>query len=443
VRIGSLRARVTLAAVAAVVIAVIILGVGARLIVNAQMRSSLDGSLRSRATDVARLAVSAPAVLNAPGALEAPVAGRQLTVEVLTRHRAIVARSLALGAKLLPSGPAVTAALRGHSGFSDFRLDGEPSRMFVAPIADAGGPAAGGVVIVAASTRDIESTMHRLTLLLLLCGLGAAIMGGVAAAFLTRRGLLPLRRLSASAASIECSGDSSERLPEPASKDEVGELGGTLNRMLTALDAAALRERRFLADASHELRTPLTALVGNVDYLARHGADSDLVADLVADTERLRLLLDDLLALEREHGAEDPSELVDLDQLVSSVTAKTHGVTLDVQGPVMVIGEPRSLRRMLENLVENAQLHGPPQGEVTVRLAARNGQAELSVSDQGPGLNGANAKDAFERFWRGADAAGKPGSGLGLAIVKATAERHHGTVGAEGSTITVTMPQAH
>jgi signal transduction histidine kinase len=427
----------------AVVIAVIILGVGARLIVSAQMRSSLDSSLRQRATDVARLAVSAPAVLSSPGALEAPIAGRQLTVEVIDRRRAIVARSLALGAKLLPTGPTVSAGLRGRSGFSDFQLDGEPSRMFVAPIADAGGPAAGGVVIVAASTRDIESTMHRLTLLLLLCGLGAAILGGVAAAVLTRRGLLPLRRLSASAASIERSGDSSERLPEPASKDEVDELAGTLNRMLTALEAGALRERRFLADASHELRTPLTALVGNVEYLARHGADRDLVADLAADAERLRLLLDDLLALEREHGAEAPTEPVSLDQLVSSVAANAQDVRLDVQGSVTVLGEPRSLTRMLENLVENAQLHGPPKGEVTVTLAARNGEAELSVSDQGAGLNGPNAKDAFERFWRGADAAGKPGSGLGLAIVKATAERHHGTVRAEGSTITVTMPQAH
>jgi len=104
VRIGSLRARVTLAAVVAVVIAVIILGVGARVIVNAQMRSSLDSSLRQRATDVARLAVSAPAVLNSPGALEAPIAGRQLTVEVLDRRRAIASIRPLTSINLLP-GP--------------------------------------------------------------------------------------------------------------------------------------------------------------------------------------------------------------------------------------------------------------------------------------------------------------------------------------------------
>ena len=97
-RTRTLSARLTLAALVAVLIAVVVLGVGARLIVNHQLRSSLDDSLRQRATDVARLSVSAPAVLTAPGALEAPVSGRQLSVEVLDRHGVIVARSLAAAA---------------------------------------------------------------------------------------------------------------------------------------------------------------------------------------------------------------------------------------------------------------------------------------------------------------------------------------------------------
>ena len=159
-------------------LAVLILGVGARLIVSNQLHSSLDRSLRQRAVEVARLAVSAPAVLTAPGALESPVSGRQLSVEVLDRKQAIVARSLALGAKLLPRGPEVAAALRGDSGYADAELDGEPIRVFAAPIAAVGGPAAGGVVLVAASTDDIEDTLHQLGLLLLLCGAAAVLAGG-------------------------------------------------------------------------------------------------------------------------------------------------------------------------------------------------------------------------------------------------------------------------
>src|SRR5207244_1239049 len=162
----------------------------------------LDDSLRRRATDVARLAVSAPALLRTPGTLESPLSGHQLSVEVLDREGAIVARSLSLGAKLLPRTPAVGTAERGATGFADAEL---------------GGPA------------------------------------------------------------------------------EVTELAGTLNGMLEALAAARERERRFLADASHELRTPLTSLRGNVEYVARHGADPEVIADLEGDAERLGRLVEDLL----------------------------------------------------------------------------------------------------------------------------------------------------
>ena len=439
-RFRGLSGRLTVAAAAAVVVAVLVLGIGARLIVDHQMRSSLDDSLRQRASDVARLSVSAPAVLTQPGALEAPVAGRQLTVEVVDRQGAIVARSLALGAKLLPNGPAVAAALQGRSGFSDFTLGGAPSRMFVAPIAEAGGPAAGGAVMVAASTDDIERTMHRLTFLLLLCGLLAIAVGAGAAAILTRRGLRPVRQLSSSAVAIEDTGDASRRLPEPPTADEVGELARTLNRMLAALEAARTRERRFLADASHELRTPLTALTGNVDFLGRHGANPEVVSDLEQGAERIRGLLDDLLALEREDGAERPKEPVRLDRIVAEAAVGRSSAQVTANAPVTVLGEPQALRRALENLIDNAEVHGPSGGTVSIALAAGNGQAELSVTDEGSGLSPVEAEHAFDRFWRGHDALHRPGSGLGLAIVMATAERHGGTARAEGSTITIAIP---
>jgi signal transduction histidine kinase len=442
VRGSSLSTRLAVAATASVVVAVILLGVGARFVVSHELRSSLDSSLRQRAVDVARLAVSAPAVLDSPGALEGPSSGRQLNVEVLDRHGRIVARSLALGAKLLPTGSVADAALDGHSGFADFTLDGDPSRLFAAPIADAGGPAAGGAVLVAASTADIASTTHRLTVLLILVGLGAAAIGGVVATVLTRRGLRPLRELSGSATAIEEAEDPTRRLPEPASTDEIADLARTLNRMLAALDAASERERRFLAHASHELRTPLTSLSGNVSYLARHGANPELIADLEHDSSRLRALLDDLLALEREDGAARPDRPVRLDRLVAEVADEHPRASAGIDGPVTVLGEPEALRRAIENLVENAEVHGPERGAITVSLAAVNGHAELSVADQGPGFSAAAADHAFDRFWRDPAALGRPGSGLGLAIVKATAERHGGSVRAAGAAVTITLPVA-
>jgi signal transduction histidine kinase len=441
VRLRSINLRLTAAAIAAVLVAVLILGIGARIVVTNRLHSSLDDGLRSRAAEVARLAVSAPAVLTEPGALESPISGRQLSVEVLDRHEALIARSLALGAKLLPSGPEVTAALAGRSSFADADLDGEPFRVFAAPIADAGGPAAGGVVLVAASTADIEDTLHELSLLLLLCGVAAVLVGGFAAALLTRRGTRPLRQLSSSAAAIGQTGDASRRLSAPQTPEEVSDLARTLNSMLAALEDSRERERRFLADASHELRTPLTALIGNVEYLARHGADPELVAALQSDADRLRRLVEDLLVLERESAARSPERRIRLDLAIKELGEADPDLVIRVEGPATVVADPDALERSLRNLIENAALHGPAGGRVTIALTSSDGMASIAVTDEGAGFASGTEEVAFERFWRDESARDHPGSGIGLAIVKATAERHGGSVGAAGSTVTIRLPR--
>jgi signal transduction histidine kinase len=442
VRRRSLNFRLTVAATAAVLLAVLILGVGARLIISNEMHSSLDRSLRQRAVEVARLSVSAPAVLTAPGALESPLSGRQLSVEVLDRRQAIVARSLALGAKLLPRGPELSAALKGQSGFADARLGNEPIRIYAAPIAEVGGPAAGGVVLVASSTADIDDTVHKLGLLLFLCGAIAVLAGGVAAALLTRRSVRPLRQLSSSAAAIGQSGDASERLAEPVTPEEIGELARTLNGMLAALEDSRERERRFLADASHELRTPLTSLIGNVDFLARHGAGQEVIADLQSDADRLRRLIDDLLVLERESGAQPPERAVQLERTIAEVSDGRPNVEVRIEGTATVIGEPDALTRCFENLLENAALHGPAGGRVEISMTVADGWVEVAVSDEGAGFASGSEEAAFERFWRADEARERFGSGIGLAIVKATAERHRGRVRARGSTVTIALPVA-
>ncbi len=439
----SLSGRLTIVSIAAVALAVILFGIAARVVVGERMASSLDDSLRQRATDVARLAVSAPALLRAPGGLESPVSGRQLDVEVLDREGAIVARSLSLGARLLPRGEAVAAAERGRTAYEDERLGGEPIRLFAAPIAVVGsGPAAGGVVLVASSTADIEDTQRQLGLLLILCGIGAVLAGGAAAALLTRRGTRPLRQLSSQAAMIERTEDPSRRLAEPPGPAEIAELAGTLNRMLGSLATARERERRFLADASHELRTPLTALHGNVEYIGRHGPDPEVLADLEADAGRLRRLVDDLLEIERQSAPRRPGRPLRLDRLVREAAAERDGVAVEVDGPATVVGEADALARALANLLENAGRHGPPGGTVRLTLRLRDGHAALAVTDAGKGFEPGTEEAAFARFWRGETASDTPGSGLGLAIVRATAERHGGRAYARGSTVTIELPLA-
>jgi two-component system OmpR family sensor kinase len=250
-----------------------------------------------------------------------------------------------------------------------------------------------------------------------------------------RGALRPLGRLADAAGEFERTGDPHRRLPEPRAADEVGRLSRTLNAMLASLERSRDAERRFLADASHELRTPLTALRGNLDYLVRHGASPELLADLQHDAERLALLADDLLVLSREEAAPRPEERVRLDELARA--AVDERTDLDTE-PVEVLGDRPALERAVGNLVANAHRHGPAGGRVTITVARENGVARLSVRDEGPGLAKDEAEQAFRRFWRGGH--GRPGSGLGLAIVRATAERHGGRAYAEGARFTIELP---
>ncbi len=422
----SLRVRVAAAAAAAIALALVLLVIAVPKLFARELRSSLDDTLRARAADVARLNASAPAELTQPGALEGRLTGGALYVQVLDRAGRLVVRSSALGGRVLPEGDAVARALREREpGFADASLGAEPVRLYAAPLGSlSGGPASGGAVIVAGSTADVNHTVDRARTLVALCALAAAALAALLATLLTRGALRPLTRLSSGARAIERSGDASERLPAPATHDEVAQLAQTLNGMLASLERAREAEHRFVGDASHELRTPLTALRGNVAYVVKHGADPAVMADIEADAARLGVLLDDLLALAREDAAAPlHREPVDLVALAREAGADE----MIVKHPGTVQGEKATLARAVGNLVANAREHG--RGRVTITV---DGPA-ISVEDEGPGPR--DPERAFERFWR----EGETGSGLGLAIVKAIAERHGGSVAVEGSRFTLDL----
>jgi two-component system sensor histidine kinase MprB len=428
------------ASLGSILAALVLFGAAASAITAQELRSSLDRALEQRARDVARLSVSAPAVLNAPGALDAPGGGRQVVVEVLDGRRRIVARSLSLGASILPQDPVVTRALDGHAGFDDLRLAGRPLRLYAAPLPDTGGTAAGGAVLVGSDTSDIERTLHRLRVLLLFAALGAALLAGVAALLLTRRGLRPLRQLTEAAREIERVPDPGRRMPPATTDDELGQLTEVLNGMLAALDRARDSERRFLADASHELRTPVTSLLGNVEYAARHGADAELLAELRHDASRLGRLVDDLLTLERGRSGEPERRPVRLDALVRAAAEGQPRVELGRVDPALADGDADALRRALGNLIENALVHGPADAPVALWLTSTQGRAAITVRDAGSGPPAEDREHLFERFWRGADASGRAGSGLGLPIAASIAAGHGGRIAVEGAAFTIELP---
>jgi two-component system, OmpR family, sensor kinase len=447
VRPVTLRARVAAASAVAIAVAVALLGVAVLARLDSRLYGALDDTLRRRAVDVARLSASAPAVLTDPGALESRIGGSALLVQVVDRRGRIVARSGGLGSRVLPVTGATAAALHGRrAGFGDARLGDAPLRLYAAPLGEIGdGQAAGGAVLVAGTTTDIEDTLRATRSFVLLGGLAAVLIAAGVAALLTRRALRPLSDLAAGARDVERTGDASQRLAVPATGDEVGDLAATLDAMLASLERAREAERRFVGDASHELRTPLTALRGNVTYALRHGADDAVLADIDDGVRRLGGLLDDLLALAREDAAPAVrAEVVDLAEVAREAAGGDPLGRTTVHAPsrrAVVRGERAALERAAGNLVRNARRHGPAEGAITVTVSAGDGRALLSVADEGDGLTPEEAEHAFERFWRRPDAP-VPGSGLGLAIVRSIVERHGGSVRVDGARFTLDLPGA-
>ena len=319
-------------------------------------------------------------------------------------------------------------------------------RVYVEPVQVGGGV---GTAIVAIPLNDLHHTLGRLVLIEVLAS-GAVIVGlGALAWWIVRRGLRPLDQMAATAGAI-AAGDLSQRVESTDERTEVGQLGNALNTMLTGIEGAFAaraaseeRLRRFLADASHELRTPLTSIRGYAELFDRGARDrpEDLATSMrhiSEEANRMSTLVDDLLLLARlDHQRPLVLEHMDLSDTVTAavdaarVSTPDRAVTLDVPGPVPVVGDAHRLRQVVDNLLANAVQHTPDGSPVDVRVSTEPAIACLEISDKGPGIPPAEQAHIFEPFHR-ADptrARATGGAGLGLTIVSAIAHAHGGTVG--------------
>lgn len=224
---------------------------------------------------------------------------------------------------------------------------------------------------------------------------------------------------------------------------ELRELGVSVDAMLERMRDSIERERRFIADAAHELRTPLAAMRINVEALRQrsHSKDDEALLDgLMHSGDRATRLVSQLLALMRSDAvpASVPRLAVRLDELAQERLATLSGIAreraveleLDAIEPVSVDGDRQGLITLIDNLVENAIKHSPPQGIVRVGVVSLSGHAQITVEDQGPGIPPELRERVFERFYRAPDQT-QSGSGLGLAIVRGVAEAHHAEVALE------------
>jgi two-component system sensor histidine kinase MprB len=454
----SFRRRVALSCTVAVALAVVVGSVLAYVIARGTLRGEIDASLRDQVSrvppelaDPALRAAGAAGGVTAgpagPAAGAERAAGTSLAVGVRDDQLSLLVggpqifttyiskSEVAAGGKLdlLPAGD-VEAVAKGQRQpyFADRTVRGVHVRVFTTRTG-------GGAIQVARPLTEVDAALRRLR-----WGLGALALAGIAlAVFLSRLAMRaavrPVTQLTETAEHVARTQDLSLRI-EATGEDEMARLAGAFNTMLAELERSQRSQRALVADASHELRTPLTSLRTNLEVLVRDGrlAPEDAVRlrrDLIAQLEELTGLVGDLVELARDDEPESPcAEELRLDELVEDAVerARRHapGVCFTTAlEPLAVRGVPARLDRAVANLLDNAAKWSPPGATVEVRLR----DCELTVRDHGPGIAPADVGRVFDRFFRAAEARGRPGSGLGLAIVRQVAEGHGGSVSAEAA----------
>jgi len=425
----SLRDRLTLVAAGVVAVVVVLVSTATYFVMRHELQSQLDGSMRGVARSVQEN------LGNIPGGPEED--GGSL-VEVIDSNGDIQHLNFRGS---LPFDPSILDVARGRTshGFTrDITVHGIRLREVVAPVSDNFSGVVDQAVIVVHSLDEMNRSLDRLRLVLILVSLGGIAVAAAAARLLANAALAPVSRLTAAAERIAQTGEPSERVPEGGA-GELARLGHSFNTMLGALEESLETQRRFVADASHELRTPLTSLQTNIDVLrgdVELAPDQrrQLLDDLHRESQEMRALIAGLLELARG-GAQLEKQPFQLDELVeeSVERARTRFPAVSWEAdridPTVVDGYRDRMERAVWNLLENAGKWSGDGSAVEVSLE----DGELRVRDHGPGFADEDRPLVFDRFYRSAAARAMPGAGLGLAIVREVAEAHGGTVAAENA----------
>ncbi|HEY3831996.1 MAG TPA: ATP-binding protein [Acidimicrobiia bacterium] len=257
--------------------------------------------------------------------------------------------------------------------------------------------------------------------------------------FVSRGTLEPLREMADASEAI-ARGELETRVAV-TTKDEIGRLAESFNRMAIELEQTDGLRRDLVANVSHELRTPITALQAKLENLVDGVEQPDLLTmqTMLAQTQRLGRLVIQLLDLSRlESGAVplDRQEFVVAPMLELAVRESQLGdphahIALHVEPPDLVIdGDPERLHQVVANLVENAVRYSPNGGTVSVEAGATPHGVCIAVADEGPGIPDHEAVKVFERFYRSdyARSSRDGGAGLGLAIARWIVDLHGGEI---------------
>jgi heavy metal sensor kinase len=455
-----IRARMTLWYVALLALIVAALGAFLVLRLRADLLAATDKRLSSAADQIAK-GYRAEGPPEARDVSATVLAGKAAASQVLTPAGHVVA-SFGADAGRAPM-LAVTDRQRVLAGA---RIDrtvtlGTSDHRFRVVARSATRGAARFLVVAGESTSSIDRSSRRLTVLLLLAlpAVLAATAGG--GWWLATRALRPIGRLTTEADQISVE-RLAERLPVPATGDEVARLAETLNTMLARIERSVEEQQRLVADASHELRTPLAAMRAELevslrgDDLGPHG--QSVLRSTLEEVERLSATVEGLLVLARADRGSLNLDVapVDLAEIAGeaaqrrAAVADSRNVTLELDlAPALTRGDADSLGHAVGNILDNAIRFSRPGGIVRVATAGDARERWVQVLDEGAGIPPAERERIFDRFYRLDTSRTRSGggAGIGLSIVREIAGAHGGRVWVEsgehgGSAFTLAVPAA-
>jgi signal transduction histidine kinase len=348
-----------------------------------------------------------PEVRRVAASYDADTGGRVLVVN--RRGRSLV-DSAPTGSTDFSSRPEIAAALGGEiaTGTRGSRTLGSDLLYVAVPVASSG--VVHGAVRITYPMSAVNARIRRYWSILVLVAVAVLLAATALAYALARWVSKPLDDLEQAASAVGA-GDLAARSPVEGPPE--------VRRLVRSQD-------QFVADASHQLRTPLAALRLRLENLERD-VEAPGQAELdgaLAEVERLSGLVDALLVLARADRATSSPEPIDVEQLVTErlasweAFAEDAGVTLEsrLEGRLHTSATPGRLEQVLDNLLANALDASPSGSTVAVRGLYVNGDVELHVVDEGPGMTAEEREKAVDRFWRGGSKG--DGFGLGLAIVQ-------------------------
>jgi heavy metal sensor kinase len=316
-----------------------------------------------------------------------------------------------------------------------------------------------GVLQVAQSLTLVDIAQQTLASVLITLALVIMVVAGLGAWIATGRALSALATVTRVATQIIRADDLQRRIPLTGpGEDEVGQLIQAFNQTLGRLEKLFNAQRRFLADVTHELRTPLTVIKGNVGLMRQLGAaDEESLESINAEVDRLSRLVGDLLLLAQAESGKIPldTHLVELDTILLEVFNQMKllvGGRIEVRlseiDQVQIHGDRDRIKQVFLNIIGNAVDFTPSGGQVSLSLRRVGEQAQVMVSDTGPGIPAEDLEHIFERFYRGEKSrtrAKGTGFGLGLSIAYWIVRSHQGTIevhsqDGKGTTFCIWLP---